>query len=399
MLNSNLHTIMYKLVGMYLLLVQQDVEKVLQNIIEYAKKKKEVGVTASTGCAAILLPGGTTLHSYLGIGIANDNAINLAAAIPYLVAQRLQQLNVLIIDEISMIDDVLFSKISRVLSLVRHNDAPFGGVQVILVGDFFQLQPVQNTYCFKSMEWTRLNLYTIELTQNMRQQHDTCFQKILSELKIGVCSDTTLEILQNCKTKFDKIEPTILYSKNKNVHSINAAHFTKLINAGNASKTYNTHYSQNARSWFMQLKLPEHVDICIGAQVMVTYNICVTTGLINGTRGVVVELGSYGVTINTKYGLRAITFVTLNAPQNNDIYITFMPLKLAYAMTIHKAQGATLDACVLDLGNDIFACGQAYVALSRVRSLDCCTINSVKKTSFKAHKDVISFYATLNSQA
>ena len=149
------------------------------------------GVTATTGTAAFLI-GGKTLHSYLGIGLAKDEPEVLLEKLKenkmFNVIKKLRQLDALIIDEISMLDIELFNKISQYISLIRRNKEPFGGIQMILTGDFCQLEPVEGDYCFKSEEWKKLDLEVVYLRKMIRQNDDKEFQKMLMELRYGHCS-------------------------------------------------------------------------------------------------------------------------------------------------------------------------------------------------------------------
>lgn len=152
----------------------------LKKIIEHCEfSALKYGVTATTGTAAFLI-GGKTLHSYLGLGLAKESAEEIFKFVRYKlkhVADKIRALNVLIIDEISMLDKELLEKISAYLSLLRRNSSPFGGLQIVLTGDFCQLEPVNGEYCFLSDLWKTINLKTIYLHKLVRQDGDTEFQK------------------------------------------------------------------------------------------------------------------------------------------------------------------------------------------------------------------------------
>lgn len=370
----------------------------LKHIIKWTHDTHQaIGVTASTGLASLLLKG-RTIHSFLGVGLASKPAESL-----YAVAKRnkalmnkLKRLDVLVIDEISMIDDELFEKISKYLSLVRGNDRPFGGVQVIITGDFCQLPPVNGGLCFQSHAWDEIGLDTVVLTELTRQSDDPEFQKILEEVRWGVCSDESLKILESLKkTEFtDGIIPTRLYATNKDVDHINVVEYEKLMAHKPNHQVYPYRLSShaNAASWVSSLKIPTETNLCVGAQVMVTWNI--SEHIVNGTRGVVVQLGSDACIIRKTDGeLVSIEYVTITCEDDESIYVTCMPLRLAYAISIHKSQGMTLDAVEVDLGGKIFEYGQAYTALSRAKNLKSIRIVNVAKKSFKCHPLVKEFYA------
>jgi len=378
----------------------------LKNMIQYCEMQgKSYGVTATTGSAAFLI-GGRTIHSYLGLGLGKDLAKSIfeynRRNRPHIV-KKLRELDVLIIDEISMLDDILFNKTSEYLSLVRYCSKPFGGLQLVLTGDFCQLEPVAGDYCFKSEIWEKLNLETIYLNKMIRQDGDTKFQKMLMKLRYGVCSDKTFDRLSKLKDNtFTTIKPTILYSKNYDVDKINTLEYQKLIDSGAETKTYKIQLptikknKDKATTWFNTLNMPEEIELCIGCQIVVLANIDQDNGIVNGTRGCVIELKNNSVMIKRVNGLLfEIEYHKNISIDDNEVYISYMPLKLAYALTIHKSQGMTLDAIEIDIGNDIFAAGQAYTALSRAQSLKSICIKSISKKSFITKDSVLEFYSSL----
>lgn len=373
----------------------------LKEIYKWASSKQiNIGLTATTGLAAYLIRG-RTIYSYLGIGLGTKSPLVLAAQNKKrspLVIKKICNLEILIIDEVSMMNSKLLKLISDYLCEVRGNCRPFGGVQVILCGDFCQLPPVEGEFCFLSDLWSKMN--TIVLTELVRQQEDVLFQKMLSELRWGNCSPETLKELKKLKKRvFDgNILPTKLYSKNKNVDQININEYNKLIEAGAVPITYTTKYSThaNTKSWCDSVKIPEAVELCTGAQVMISWNIQNDDGecnLVNGARGVVVKVVDNGVLVRLVSGKEVfIENIKITCEDNDKIHANFMPLKLAYALTIHKSQGMTLDALEIDLGDSIFEYGQAYVALSRAKNLESIKLIKIKAASFKTHPLIKDFY-------
>jgi ATP-dependent DNA helicase PIF1 len=303
----------------------------------------------------------------------------------------------LFIDEVSMISAELFDKISEYLSIIRNTKTlPFGGIQVILSGDMCQLPPVNGEYPFKAKSWGELNLECIEFVHQVRQNGDELFQRILNEARFGCCSDESIKILKALKNpNFGEIEPTILFSKNVNVDRINETRYSDLIRKGAERTTFETFFSRdkNTKNWAEALKIPESVDLCIGAQVMLTVNLSVEEGFANGSRGIVTDFSEEGVVVLFKSGDQ-ILIERWRFQDDNDeeIWACAIPLKLAYALTIHKSQSMTLDAAVIDLGPSIFECGQAYVALSRVRDMKSVKILNILKSSFKTDDEVVQFY-------
>jgi ATP-dependent DNA helicase PIF1 len=373
----------------------------LMQIVKWANKNgKKIGLTSSTGTSALTLGNGMakTLHSYLHIFLAKKPVYEMVLFTrrksPKTV-EKLNQLDILAIDELSMISDELFDKVSEYISIIRKDPRPFGGLQLVLTGDMFQLPPVSGDYCFKSKTWKELNLKIVELTEQVRQDGDKEFQQILTEARWGRLSDESFKRLSTLpKPNFGEVKPTILYSKNINVDSINEKEFKNLIDSGAEQRCYNTVFSDNkyTKSWAEALKIPDKTVLCVGAQVILTVNLSVEEGFANGSRGMITELREEGPVVLFKNGEQILLEPWVYVDDDEDIWASAIPLKLAYALTIHKSQSMTLDALATDLGPSIFEYGQAYVALSRVRDLKSVKILNILKSSFQAHEDVIKFY-------
>jgi ATP-dependent DNA helicase PIF1 len=365
----------------------------VNKIVRALSSTKKIGICAMTGCAALLV-NGATVHSYLGIGLAKESAVVLAQRVKRFanVNQRLVDLDVLLIDEVSMLNDELFEKIDEFLQIVRRNKKPFGGVQMIFVGDPFQLCPVEGDYCFTSKSWSKCNIKTHTLTENMRQAGDQEFKELLDRVRWGKCSEEDLATLKKCKnTEFPPgIIPTRLYAKNVNVDSINKFEFDKLATD---VYEYPTQYTSEAsKKWASANKIPEKAHIRIGAQVMCTRNLP-AFGLVNGSRGYISDVSDTDVTIQLiEGGSVRLGLVTISPFENPYIVVSFMTLKLAWAITIHSSQGMTIDALEVDLGKDVFAFGQAYTGLSRARSLSSVKVSNVVASSFVTSPTVKKFF-------
>jgi len=381
----------------------------LNKIIDFCISKNiKYGVTATTGTAAFLI-GGKTLHSYLGIGLAKESAKEIYEYVRYKLkhtADKLRDISVLIIDEISMLEGELYEKISKYLSYIRRDPKPFGGLHIVITGDFCQLEPVSGTYCFKSEEWTRSALKTIYLHKLVRQDGDLEFQNMLSQLRYGKCTEKTYQrLLQLKNTEFGEIKPTMLYPKNYNVDIINKKEYEKLIESGVQKNTYKlilpplAKNRDKATKWITSLEIPESVELCIGAQVVVLANINQDAGIVNGTRGKIIDLKPKSVIIKrVDDSCYEIEYHKTISSEDPNIYVSFMPLKLAYALTIHRSQGITLDAVEIDIGSNIFAAGQAYTALSRAQSLKSVKIKAVAKNSFIIRPEVLELYKGIEEE-
>ena len=357
-------------------------------------------ITSSTGCSAVLI-NGRTIHSYLGIGLGKDSPKELARSLFYKnkkKAKELQELQILLIDEISMLDGDLLKKISEYLSVVRNSQKPFGGIQTILSGDFYQLPPVSGSFAFKSDIWESLNFSCHVLTKIYRQDGDVIFQGILERAKTSSVTDDDIKILKACKGQTFKadVKPTCLSPINAAVDIINKEAYDLLEGV---EMVYNTVYStKESKSYCESTKVPAFIKLKVGAQIIVTRNVSNDLKLANGTRGVVIELHKDYVVIMTLYGVRNVTrFECINDNDKRLLY-HIMPIALAWAITIHKAQGVTLDCCSIDIGDRLFACGQAYTALSRVKSLNGLCVTNISKSAFKTHPDVIEFYKNIQNK-
>lgn len=366
--------------------------------------KLKIGITATTGSAAILI-GGSTIHSFLGIGLAKKSAQELATQIATqkkIVHRRISKLEILVIDEISMMNSELFDKISDILKILRKNKKPFGGVQMVLVGDLFQLPPVEGDLFFKSKTWQNFDCQVHELDQCHRQD-DQEFFNMLNELRIGQCSNTTLTKLQstysnNIQNTGD-IKPTRLYSMNVDVDGLNQEQFDSLLKDGAESMLYKR--LTNCEPWADSCKILKECHLCVGAQVVLTWNLNVKEGLCNGSRGVVVNVHSNSVDVQFTNGVTNIKPITVHQEDNDATWVTYIPLKLAFALTINKSQGMTLDHAnvLLSEWKGNFQYGRAYTALSRVRNLENICVENATVKSFAAHPDVLAFYADLRKKA
>lgn len=358
---------------------------------------KNVGITATTGCAAINV-GGTTIHSFFKL----KPDTNVSKHIDKLIStkcdtyKKIRDLDILIIDEVSMLDSILCNTISDILKACKNTDKVFGGIQMIFVGDFFQLPPITNNFCFLSSSWIELNPKIIELTELIRQTDDKLFQLILAKLRFGKLTKQIYDILiKNKEITFTDIKPTKLYPNNVDVDKINQKEIKKLLVNEPKSNIFVPYFTKDVNDNLKQ-KLNEYtIFLCVGSQVMITRNISIENELVNGTRGVVVDINKSSCFVKTLNGLiHEINYYPQEYKNNyiKNLTIMFMPIKLAYALTIHKSQGSTIDYLEIDLGSKIFEYGQGYTALSRGKKLENIKIISLHCDSFKVHPNVIKWY-------
>lgn len=377
-------------------------------------KNINIEITALTGIAALLI-GGKTLHSWAGIGLGKEDKITLYMKIlgNKNVVKRWLDTKILVIDEISMLSVSLFEKLNYIGQKIRHSYKPFGGIQLVFVGDFAQLPPVENdniNYLFNNKEWINSIDRTLYLKINSRQT-DPEFSNMLNEIRIGIVTDKTFVKLQSkIGIKLEgEIKPTKIYSTRSSVDDLNLKKLNKLIIKGNPLKSYictdvikgkchNTEYITtyvNTNSNFRK-----ELQICVGAQVMLIYNLDVKAGLVNGSRGIVKSFIEGYPSVLFSNGIQiVVTPIESEYKIQDNIRLirTQIPLILAWASTVHKSQGCTLDCVSIDLGSSIFAYGQAYTALSRVKSFDSLTLEALDISKIIANPAVTEFYNILSS--
>ena len=376
-------------------------------------KHAKIAVTSTTGSSAILI-GGVTLHSYLGIGLGKADIDNLYLFLmnkPFHL-KRWRDLDVLIIDEVSMLSTELFEKLEHLARLIRKNSKPFGGIQLILSGDFLQLPCVDNpkSFCFESEVWKKCVEYTVYLDENFRQD-DCKLQKCLNKIRFGELDDDTMEIL---KSRVDVelnnehgILPTKIYSLNRDVDRENQMELDKLFknNTNLEFYEYELEYEvlANTNIQFLEEKLkkncnfPYNLQLCVGAQVMLLINLDFESELVNGSRGVVVDFKDDLPVVKFLNGVTNIIdykVQTIEECGKEIAKIKQIPLRVSFAITIHKSQGVTLDYAEIDLG-EVFEAGQAYVALSRIKKLEGLRIKNLNKTSIFANNTAVKFYKNL----
>jgi ATP-dependent DNA helicase PIF1 len=406
----------------------------IRHILEWAaSERRKLAVTALTGCAALLLGfKAKTLHSWSGIGLGRESADVLANMISKKKTHksRWTSTQILIIDEISMLTSELFEKLDIIGRILRKQDKPWGGLQLILCGDYFQLPPVikglsgesltAGRFAFESPKWSESTFVSICL-ETIERQTDPVFQTILNECRIGRPSPESIAILQSRQGldwKSQLIRPTLLFSRNTDVDTINEKNLTAL-NKPLVTYTATTIVRRPDDESTEPYPTPDEIErcvqrldndapyattlvLCIGAQVMLTTNLDLEAGLVNGSRGVVVDIRrSDNIPIvQFKYG-PPLPIVAKEWVSNDCPWVTRnqIPLRVAYAITIHKSQGSTLDCALVDIGKSTFEYGQAYVALSRVRNLESLYIWNLDPSRIRAHPAVVTFYESLRSAA
>jgi len=336
-----------------------------------------VAVTASTGIAATHI-GGMTIHSWSGVGIKDHLTPQDLDAISgrERIVKRVKAAQVLVIDEISMLDGKILNSVNKILKTIRNSEEPFGGIQVVCIGDFFQLPPVTRqgdimTYAFMSEAWLALKPLICYLSEQHRQE-DEIFLGLLNSIRRNEIEEDHYTLLDEQKEiAYEDIEPTRLYTHNADVDAVNNAKLAELPGpirkfqmSGKGGKPLIEGLMKNCLS-------PQMLELKEDAMVMCTKN-NFEVGYVNGTLARVIRFDDGQPVIETTDGKEiTMTTTTWEVAEDKKVLASIeqLPLRLAWAITVHKSQGMSLDAAEIDLSK-AFVYGQGYVALSRVRSLD-----------------------------
>ncbi|CAI6092260.1 unnamed protein product [Clonostachys chloroleuca] len=421
---------------------------------KYARDPERVAVTAPTGLAACNI-GGITLHSFSGIGLGKEDAATLTKKIRRnpKAKNRWLKAKCLIIDEISMVDAELFDKLSQIGRVIRNNGRPWGGIQLIITGDFFQLPPVPDgdskrevKFAFEASTWNTTIDHTIGLTEVFRQR-DPVFAKMLNEMRLGEispASERAFKALARPLKFNDGVDMAELYPTRAQVENSNASRLQSLPGVVQRYPAYDSGEPAIRDKLLANMMAPKSIDLKVNAQVMLIKNL--DENLVNGSLGKVIafsdertfdmtsaesyddemsdamdkarkKLKGYSRDADTdsvsgqKFPVVQFTAtdgtsrIILCQPEewkvelpNGEVQAKRMqlPLILAWALSIHKAQGQTLERVTVNLGK-IFERGQAYVALSRATSQAGLQVLNFNKAKVMAHPRVCQFYRQLYS--
>lgn len=402
--------------------------RLIQWIYKHARSRnKRIQVCALTGCAAILLNcSAKTIHSWAGIGLAtepNEKIVDKIARSKY-KRKLWNSIDILVIDEVSMMSMKIFNLLNDIGKKVRKNTtSSFGGIQLIFSGDFYQLPPVGNIddestckFCFESALWNSTFSETVELKKIFRQ-NDELYIKILNEIRIGKLHRSSFNALKERVGVMPTditTTPTILLPRRHDVDEINT---TKLSNIEDDIVEYTVRKADNitlsetetntARGFSNEDKekeckylmknilCDETIQLKKGAQVMCVANLDTESvnGICNGSQGIIEDFVHGYPLVHFNNGSKRIikrhVWKSENIP---DVGIEHIPLILSWAITIHKAQGVTLENALIDVGTGIFEFGQSYVALSRVKSLEGLYLKNFNPQKIKIHPKVKEFY-------
>ncbi len=382
-------------------------------------------VCAMTGCSAVLLNcKATTIHSWAGIGLARGNINDVVNRVikSNFRKKNWNSIKLLIIDEVSMLSEKLLIILDSIAKKIKKNVLPFGGIQVIFSGDFHQLPPIgneidilSNNFCFESKLWNLIFTNQIQLKTIYRQK-DPVYQKILQQIRNGKLHKSSITILKKyirLPNSEMLIKPPILLSCRKDVENINENELFKLktdnykefklnnyieIEEKNINKFTSTEITDELIYLKNNILAKETLILKIGTQIMCIANIDMecSNPIVNGSQGIVIDfIKEYPLIKFTNGETRIIQEYLWKSEIIKGIGIKQIPLIYAWAITIHKSQGLTLETAMIDIGKNIFECGQTYVALSRLVSLDGLYLIAFEPAKIKLFKKVIEFYDNL----
>lgn len=388
---------------------------VINIFIQYFREQlldedQQLFVTSSTGLSSLLI-NGITIHQYSGLGSASKNLDFYVDRVKKNknIRNRWRKTKTLIIDEISMISEEFFEKLDLLGQKIRRSQLPFGGIQVILSGDFLQLPPVKSTgFCFESFSWDLSINKTIYFDKIIRQK-DKNLQNILNKIRVGVIDDDVKKILNTCLNRKLKnkhgIKPTLLFSRKDMVNEYNNDKLQELVELGKETKIYQSSFqfgkqvTEESEDFLKDLinnqyNIDDHLTLTKGTQVMLNAN-NIYEGLANGSRGIIIDFSSDGYPIVHFLNdiIVEIKYKDYKIEDNSDsVTKKQIPLIHAWAITIHKAQGMSLEYLETDIGHSIFEYGQAYVVLSRIKNLEGLSLLNIDYTKIKANPKIIEYY-------
>jgi ATP-dependent DNA helicase PIF1 len=386
----------------------------INNFVNYLRDHEiDPAITASTGIAATHI-GGMTIHSWSGIGIKNHldkYDLDKIATSEY-ISKRVRRTKVLIIDEVSMLSTNTLEMVDLVCREINQSDEPFGGIQIVLVGDFFQLPPVikkdfgklrqislteelegGGVFAYEAGVWERARLVVCYLDEQHRQD-DADFLGVLSAIRADDVSEMHMDHINSRQIEAEDFPENVtkLFSHNVDVDRVNNTELAKIDEEARIFRMMGSGSDKLVETLKKGCLSPENLELKIGAVVMCTKN-NQKEHFVNGTLGVVTSFNEFNGNpiIKTNSG-RTITIESMDwsVEENGKVraQISQVPLRLAWAMTVHKSQGMSLDAAVMDL-SQVFEFGQGYVALSRVRRLSGLYLLGINEHALKVHPEIL----------
>ena len=393
-------------------------------LIDRFKGKKNIQVCAMTGVASELLNcDAKTIHSWSGSGLVSGKQEKVLINILHnkKTVKNWKNVDILIIDEVSMMSVKLFEVLDKAGRKIRRVDKPFGGIQLVFSGDFYQLPPISeyndiegSKFCFESKDWKKTFPNVVLLNKIFRQK-EASFMKILKQVRNGGITKKTYDTLNNRvldnnkELNYDKeLIPTIISPIRSAVNKINLDNMEKLTSEETIYKydiiePDNTCESKSdikkeIYDLEKRLNAPKELILKVGAHVMCVANIDMESSkqIVNGSQGYIEEFMDGLPVVQFRNGVkRKIMQHSWMSEDIPGLCIKQIPLILSWAITIHKSQGITLDSAIIDAGDNIFECGQIYVAFSRVKSLEGLYLLKFNHKRIKTNLKVLQYYKSL----
>ena len=350
-----------------------------------------VGITASTGIAATHI-GGMTIHAWSGIGIKDYlsewDVDALTQRQP--LVKRFERTDVLIIDEVSMLRPEVLDMVDTVAKALKRSDEPFGGMQVVLCGDFYQLPPVvrgsgETLFADSASAWALGDFKTCYLTEQHRHGEDM-LARILNDIRDGDVTEETHKHLNGRMSDADVADAVVLNTHNAHVDAHNQEKLAALTGESAVYDMQTSGRKNMVESLIKSVLAPFELELKVGARVMFVKN-APDQEYVNGTLGEVIAIdGAYPI-VRTHDGREVVAHpVTWEVVDDGKVVasVAQVPLRLAWAITVHKSQGMTLDAVIVDLSR-AFTPGQGYVALSRARTLNGLYLRGLNAQALAVH--------------
>lgn len=373
----------------------------IKNYIEWANDQGlNVALTASTGVAAVNI-GGVTIHSFLGSKLAGSieeyNHTKVNPGYWKEIKDYINLIDVLVIDEVSMLTADYIDMIDYILKKATGENLPFGDKKIIFTGDFLQLPPVSNrqrSFAFESKAWFEANVRNINLTKIHRQEEQE-FTSMLSKVRFGETDKEVIEYFQDLNTILENDDDSVkLFSRNINVDAYNQSRLDELDGASKYYEADITGEKTNMEQLKKRVLANEVLELKIGAKVMALKN-DLDLKYVNGSTGTVINLNEDSVKVKFDNGktvnMKADFWEQLDIHGNSLACFEQIPLKLAYAITVHKSQGMTIDNLTIDC-QGIFEEGQFYVAVSRASSSKGLKLMNFRPEHIKSNRIAVAFY-------
>jgi ATP-dependent DNA helicase PIF1 len=378
-------------------------------------------LTSTTGISSMNI-GGCTIHSWSGIVLPTKLPSDPEEFISKIVTRikfrrylykKWANLKLLFLDEISLLGADYLDILDCVARRIRGVDLPLGGIQIVAGGDFCQLPAINSAFCFESPTWYEIRFKNYILTKAYRFDTQE-WSDILQRARIGKLNNKDIDTLKKCinKKNTSDILPTVIYALRKDVDDINEISLDNL--PGEIVEYFSDDilgqedkYSESiqiirqcteeqTKVLDSQLNCKRNLKLKVGAQVMLICNLDISMGLCNGSRGIVIKLKEDCVVIKFKgkefeFEQEIKSFDFKVEHQNEILVRRIIPLILGYSSTVHKLQGSSIDSGLISINNSIFSPAMAYVALSRVRSLDGLYLEQLKLDKIYPNKIALSF--------